>query len=64
MPWIAHPACQSNPVSVGRWLRWRLSELLGRWACRLEHDALYPNCDDCGKPRRRGDHSKCMEIPF
>lgn len=64
MPWIHHPACQDGPVSVGRWLRYRLSEWLGDWSRRLEHAALHPNCEDCGRPRNRGDHSKCEQLPF
>lgn len=63
MPWVDHPACQ-EPVSWARWAKWRLSEILSRWAYKLERDAIQPNCDDCGKPRNRGDHSKCFELPF
>jgi hypothetical protein len=61
--WIEHPATE-NPVSFGRWVRWKLSELFGRWHRSLEREALYPYCESCGQPRRRGDHSKCDEIPF
>ncbi len=62
--WIPHPATQGAPVGLVRWLKWRLSEWLGDHARRLERDALYPNCEGCGKPRKRGDHSGCDEIPF
>jgi hypothetical protein len=64
MPHIEHPACQGEDVSVIRWLKWHLSEWLGGHARRLEHEALYPNCEMCGKPRNRGDHSHCDELPF
>lgn len=62
--WIAHPAADSAPVGFIRWAKWRLSEWLDRKARKLASDALYPNCEDCGKPRKRGDHSKCVELPF
>lgn len=64
MPHIDHPACQNGPVGLVRWAKWCLSERLANWARTLERDALYPNCDDCGKPRNKGDHSKCFELPF
>lgn len=63
MPWIDHPAC-SEPVSVKRWIKWKLSEWLGRISARLEWQALYPNCQMCGKPRDEGNHSGCEELPF
>jgi hypothetical protein len=62
--WIEHPAADGCPVSFKRWVKWKLSEWLGGMAARLEWDALYPNCADCGTPRNRGDHSKCFELPF
>ena len=61
--WINHPGCQ-NPVSLTRWLKFQLSEWLSGIARRLEQDAVYPNCEACGKPRRKGDHSNCEEMPF
>lgn len=64
MRWIDHPACQDGPVSLTRWIKWHVSQWLDRHARRLERDALYPNCEGCGTPRNRGDHSKCDELPF
>lgn len=61
--WIEHPAAE-NPVGFVRWLKWHLSQWLGHKARSLEADALYPNCEDCGQPRKRGDHSGCLIIPF
>lgn len=62
--WIAHPACQSEPVGFVRWAKWHLAERLSGWARKLEWEALHPNCRDCGNPRNRGDHSDCFEPPF
>lgn len=62
--WIEHPACQDGPVGFLRWVKWHLSLWFADRANKLERDALYPNCKDCGRPRNRGNHSKCFEIPF
>jgi hypothetical protein len=47
--WIAHPAADSMPVGLGRYLTWRWAEFLYRIICtlsrhhdRVEHRALYP----------------------
>lgn len=63
MPWIDHPACQ-EPVSWMRWAKWRIAEKLNQWAYKLEMEAIRPNCEMCGTPRNRGDHSHCDELPF
>lgn len=26
MPWINHPACQDEPVSVARWIKWHIAD--------------------------------------
>lgn len=62
--WIAHPAADQSPVSFGRWLKWHFSQWMLNKGRNLEYDALYPNCEGCGEPRRRGNHAACMEIPF
>jgi len=62
--WIAHPAVDGGPGGPVRWFKWHLAEWLHRHARRLEHDALYPNCEVCGKPRNRSNHDNCDEIPF
>jgi hypothetical protein len=41
--WIAHPAADSCPVSLARWLKWHISERLLRIAHRWQMDALYPD---------------------
>jgi hypothetical protein len=61
--WIDHPS-QSCPVSVTRWAKWKVSVWLAHISVRLEWEALYPNCEACGQPRNKGDHSHCDEIPF
>lgn len=62
--WIAHPAADHSPVSLLRWVKWHLSQWMIDKGRNLEYAALYPNCDGCGEPRSRGDHSKCLETPF
>lgn len=64
MPWINHPACQDGPVTYRRYWKYVASDFLNRWARHLEYEALHPNCQDCGKPRKKGDHSNCLEVPF
>ena len=46
MPWINHPATQDGPVSVQRWLAFKIGEWLGYWARRLEHYGLYGDSRD------------------
>jgi hypothetical protein len=48
--WIAHPAADSMPVSLKRWLWWKWSEIIWNIAAslhehgrRCEHRALYPH---------------------
>lgn len=43
--WIDHPAAE-NPVGAVRWLKWHVSQWLGRWASNWERDALYPGWRD------------------
>lgn len=40
MPWIDHPACQDGPVSVTRWLMWKLSQ----WMMRVGGEAQSGRC--------------------
>lgn len=63
MPWIDHPAT-TNPVGPVRWLKFHASQWMERKARQWEIEALYPDCEECGKPRTRGDHSACNELPF
>ena len=48
--WIAHPGADSNPVGPVRWIKWHVSQWLGRWASDWERDALYPGWRDDDLP--------------
>lgn len=63
MPWIEHPATQDGPVSLFRWLKFKIGDRLEEIGRRWADEALYPNrCPECGAAMpRRGE---CDHIPF
>lgn len=64
MPWIDHPATAGQgPVSLYRWIKYKVGVWLSDLGRRWEDEGLYPDrCPECGQRKPR--FGECDHIPF
>lgn len=63
MRFIPHPAVDSDPVSLWRWLKWHVGVWMVCCGIRWQNQAM-DRCESCGQFRHGRDHTECDHIPF